>query len=101
MNKLWAWALLAVVTLLLTEPLLAGNKFETIGSGVSGSVALKKADLQIALFCASGMFFVSGVLVLLIPHKNALFLNFATWKKSAIVSLALGSALLSAAVLIS
>ena len=78
-----AWLPLAVLTAWV-EPALA-NKFETIGGGVSGSTGLKLEWLQSFLFIVAGMGALGALLAVIYPHNNALYLNYANWKKSAIV----------------
>ena len=77
---------LAMITLLIAvEPALA-NKFETIGGGVSGSAHLKQEWLKGFLYIVGGLSLLTTALAVFVPHNNALFLNFANWKQSAIVS---------------
>lgn len=76
---------LAFFTLvLLHEPAFA-NKFETIGGGVTGSTKIKLDWLQGFLYVVGGISLFSAVLAVLVPHNNALFLNFGNWKQSAVV----------------
>jgi hypothetical protein len=78
-------ALLCAVSLLvLLEPALA-NKFETIGGGVSGSVAIKREWLQGFFLVAGGLSLLGMVLAIAVPHRNALLLNYNNWKQSAVV----------------
>ena len=88
------WPLLLIAALMLCEPALA-NKFETIGSGVSGSFRVKKEFLQIAFLITGGGFLFAAVLAVILPHTNAAFLNYRNWKASAIVLGVIGGALLS------
>lgn len=81
---LGAGALLLILVSAL-DPAFAGNKFETISGGVSGSVKLKKEHIQIVLYVVSGIFLFSTLLAIALPHHNALLLNFANWKQSATV----------------
>ena len=72
-----------LIVLFFMEPALA-NKFETIGSGVSGSFEIKREWLRgffftIAVFCVIG-----ALLAIFVPHRNALFLNHRNWKASSI-----------------
>lgn len=76
---------LLLILLLALDPAFAGNKFETISGGVSGSVKLKKEHIQIVLYVVSGIFLFSALLAVALPHRNALMLNFANWKQSAAV----------------
>jgi hypothetical protein len=81
--------MLSVVLLgLFTDPALA-NKFQTIGSGVSGSNPIKVEYLRISAYVVSGLFFVSGLLALATKKRNAHELNYTVWKPSAIVFLLL------------
>ena len=77
------WLPLTVLTAWF-EPALA-NKFETIGGGISGSAGLKLEWLQTFLFIIAGMGALGALLAVVYPRKNALFLNYTNWKKSAIV----------------
>jgi hypothetical protein len=70
---------------LMVDPATAGNKFQTIGSGVSGSSELKREHMQIILYVISGMFMLGAVATVLMPRNNAQMLNFSLWKESAIV----------------
>ncbi len=64
--------------------LQAGNKFETIGGGVSGSTPLKLESLSLMATGFGVLFLVCGLLSLLpLGHENALTLNHANWKLSA------------------
>ncbi len=64
--------------------LLAGNKFETIGGGVSGSTPIKLESLR-PIAIGFGAFFLACGLLSLLPmgHKNALTMNYSNWKVSA------------------
>ena len=70
---------------LAVDPVMAGNKFQTIGSGVSGSSELKREHMQIILYVISGLFLTGAVATVLMPRNNAQMLNFSLWKESAIV----------------
>jgi preprotein translocase subunit SecG len=70
--------------LILCEPALA-NKFETIGGGVQGSTKVKVEYLQVIAYVASGIFFISGVLAILLHNKNSQTLNYTMWKPSAAI----------------
>jgi hypothetical protein len=75
----------AVVLLLLAaEPALA-NKFETIGSGVSGSISIKREWLKLFFYIAAGLCALGAILAIVVPHGNALFLNHRNWKTSSAV----------------
>jgi hypothetical protein len=77
---------LAMIALLFAaEPALA-NKFETIGGGVSGSAQFKQEWLKGFLYIVGGLSLLTTALAVFVPHNNALYLNFANWKQSAIVS---------------
>ena len=71
-----------VLLLLLAEPGLA-NKFETIGSGVSGSFEIKQEWLKLFFYAIAGVFALGTVLAVALPHRNPLFLNHQNWKTSA------------------
>lgn len=86
------WVLLLCVGLLTVslnalgiEPCLAGNKFEIISSGVVGGHALKRDHLEIILFAVSGILLLAALLAIFVPHRNALFMNFANWRQSAMI----------------
>lgn len=70
--------------LILCEPVLA-NKFETIGGGVQGSTRVKIEYLQVIAYVASGIFFISGILAIVLHNKNAQTLNYTMWKPSAAI----------------
>lgn len=73
-----------LLLLLFLEPALA-NKFETIGGGVSGSSGIKREWLQNFFLVCGGLSLLGSILSILVPHRNAAFLNFRNWKQSAIV----------------
>jgi hypothetical protein len=81
--------LLLLLLLAMAEPALA-NKFETIGGGVSGSVDIKREWLQALFLIAGGISLLGAILSVLVPHRNALLLNFSTWKQSAAVLTVMG-----------
>lgn len=81
------------------EPALA-NKFETIGGGISGSYGIKQQWLQKFFLVAGGISLLSAVLAVVVPHNNALFLNYGNWKKSAIILSILTVAFFSIAALL-
>lgn len=76
--------LLLLAMAALAEPALA-NKFETIGGGVSGSVNIKREWLQTFFLIIGGLSLFGAMLSILVPHRNALYLNFSNWKQSAAV----------------
>ena len=88
--------LLGVLAMFCFEPALA-NKFETIGGGVSGSSGIKREWLQKFFLVVGGISLLSAVLAVVVPHGNALFLNFANWKQSAVVLSILSAACFGAA----
>ena len=84
---------LAFVTGLLlacVDPACAGNKFEIIGGGVSGSSSIKRAHVELVLYGVGGVFLLSALLAVAIPHRNPLLLNYATWRQSAALFLTFG-----------
>lgn len=76
----------SAITLILfcAHPAVA-NKFETIGSGISGSRGIKIEWLQGFLFVVCGILTLGAVLAVAVPHRNTLFLNAVNWKTSAIL----------------
>lgn len=80
----WAVLLILGIALALAEPASA-NKFETIGGGVSGSVEIKREWLQAFFLTLGGLSLLGSVLSLVLPHGNALLMNFRNWKQSAAV----------------
>jgi len=84
------WVLSLLAALLICEPVLA-NKFETIGGGVSGSFRIKREFLQTALLVGGAILAICSLLVVLIPHTNPSYLNYANWKTSAVVLAALSA----------
>ena len=84
MNRLIFLLSGVAIGLLLLEPSLAGNKFETIGGGISGS---SQAKLQFVRPISSGfgILFLIGAILSLTPfiHKSAESPSFSTWKQSA------------------
>ena len=75
--------ILAVI-LFQIEPTLA-NKFETIGSGVSGSAKIKIEYLKTIAFVVGAILFIAGILSVITRDKNALALNYTMWKASAFI----------------
>ena len=88
--------LLSALALVFIEPALA-NKFETIGGGVSGSSGIKREWLQKFFLVVGGLSLLSAVLALVVPHNNALYLNFSNWKRSFAVLLVLSAVFFSIA----
>jgi hypothetical protein len=93
-----AW-LLVVFLALLTEPALA-NKFETIGGGVSGSSGIKREWLQKFFLVVGGASLLGALLAVVVPHRNALYLNYNNWKQSAIMLSILAAVMFAAAAFI-
>ena len=93
MNPLDYRAIILILSVILVglycDPVLA-NKFQTIGSGVSGSVKVKTEYLRISSYVVGGLFFVSGLLAMTTKKKNALELNYTVWKPSSISFMLLG-----------
>lgn len=84
---------------LLIEPALA-NKFETIGGGVSGSSGIKREWLQKFFLVVGGASLLGAVLAVVVPHRNALYLNYNNWKQSAIMLSILAVVMFAAAAFI-
>lgn len=84
---------------LLIEPALA-NKFETIGGGVSGSSGIKREWLQKFFLVIGGASLLGAVLAVVVPHRNALYLNYNNWKQSAIMLSILAVVMFAAAAFI-
>ncbi len=61
---------LLILVFIYIEPALA-NKFETIGSGVSGSVKIKVEYLKTISYVAGGIMLIAGVLTLTMRDKNS------------------------------
>ncbi len=91
--------LLVVFLALLIEPALA-NKFETIGGGVSGSSGIKREWLQKFFLVIGGASLLGAVLAVVVPHRNALYLNYNNWKQSAIMLSILAVVMFTAAAFI-
>jgi hypothetical protein len=91
--------LLVVFLALLIEPALA-NKFETIGGGVSGSSGIKREWLQKFFLVIGGASLLGAVLAVVVPHRNALYLNYNNWKQSAIMLSVLAVVMFTAAAFI-
>ena len=82
-----AWIVFAIMAaglLLFIDPAYA-NKFEKISGGVSGSMRIKRDWLMYSLIGAGGVSLLCSVLALVVPHNNALYLNFSNWKLSALM----------------
>ena len=94
-----AAAALALLCLCAVEPALA-NKFETIGSGLSGSSSFKRSWLTRFLVISGSLSLFMGLLAMVFPHKNAAYLNYDNWKLSALVLFAVGGGFLLFATLI-
>lgn len=76
---------------------VSANKFETIGSGVSGSFKIKVEYLRLFAYTISGLFFVSSLLSVFTNKRNAHELNYTAWKPSALIFFTLSIAALIAA----
>jgi hypothetical protein len=81
--RVWLPAI-ACALVTFTEPTFA-NRFEAIGSGVSGSEALKRDWLRGLLFFGAVLAAIGSVVNLFFPRRNALYLNYNNWKTSAAV----------------
>ena len=93
-------ALAALAALVALEPALAGNKFETISGGVSGSFRMKREHLEIFFLAFGTVMLISSVLCIVIPRSNAHYLNFSGWKQSAALTFLASIGLYAAAVFI-
>lgn len=91
--------ILCILALLCLEPAFA-NKFETIGGGISGSSGIKREWLQKFFLVVGGLSLLSAVLAVVVPHDNALFLNYGNWKRSAIILFILAAVFFGVAALI-
>lgn len=89
-----------VLAFFIWDPALAGNKFEKISSGVTGSFSIKRDFIKNFFFAASGVFVLGSILAFTLPHQNALMLNYSGWKKSGIIMAVLALLFLVAALLI-
>jgi len=71
---------------LMLEPALAGNRFETIGGGVSGSTEAKLALVR-PISIGFGVFFLIGAVLSASKrwHENANSPNYSLWKQSVAV----------------
>ena len=85
-------AVIACVLATAAEPTL-GNRFEAIGSGVSGSEALKRDWLRGMLYLGAGLAAIGSVVTVFFPRRNAHYLNYANWKASAAVLASIAVAL--------
>jgi hypothetical protein len=83
----------------LTEPAFA-NRFEAIGSGVSGSEALKRDWLRGLLFLGAALAAIGSVVNLFFPRRNALYLNYNNWKTSAAVLAGIAALLITLGLLV-
>jgi hypothetical protein len=87
----WVGAVACMIAV-AADPVLA-NKFETIGSGVSGSTTSKREWLRMMLFVGAGLGVLGSLAAVFMPRRNAHYLNYSNWKVSsavlAIMSLAL------------
>jgi hypothetical protein len=81
----WTFVILiATLLLICTAPALA-NKFETIGSGISGSTKFKIEYLKTAAYVTAVIMFIAGVLSIVMRESNAQSLNYTMWKPSSII----------------
>lgn len=90
------FAIVAVGLLLFVDPAYA-NKFEKISGGVSGSMHIKRDWLMYSLIGAGGVSLLCAVLAIVVPHDNALYLNFSNWKLSALMFALVASLFFTAA----
>lgn len=98
--ELTVWLLfLSLIVILVSDPAMA-NKFQTIGSGVTGSVTIKKEFIKNASLVASGVFFTLSVLALILHEKYKLTANYAMAKPASIIWAIIGVILLTVSLLI-
>ncbi|MES9965073.1 MAG: hypothetical protein ABW116_16220 [Candidatus Sedimenticola sp. 20ELBAFRAG] len=98
MNKFGYLVVALILGCLAVEPALAGNKFEIIGGGVTGSNQAKREFVQMFLYVTGGVFLLMALLAVTSPtRKNASFLTFTLWKQSAAIFLVLSLASLGIA----
>lgn len=97
---LWCVAALAIVCLMIAADPAWANKFETISGGVNGSIRIKREWLMKFFVVAGGVSLLASLLAVVVPHKNPLFLNYGTWKQSAIILLIIAIAFFTAAAII-
>ena len=76
---------------LVPELALAGNKFETIGGGVTGSSRDKLQYVRWFGFGFGSFFLLAGILSLTGSNRNPLMMNYAVWKRAGIVWLVLSA----------
>lgn len=92
-KRIYCLLLISLTSLLgYLEPALA-NKFETIGSGVSGSPEIKLEYLRIFMYSVSLIMLAAGALSIMTRDKNTQSLNYTMWRSSSLMFflLALGS----------
>ncbi len=89
----------ALLLLVWFEPALA-NKFETIGGGVSGSSGVKREWMQGFFLVLGGASLLGTLLTIVVPHRNAAYLNYGNWKQSAAVLLVFAVIFFASAALI-
>lgn len=82
--------ILTLTMLTLFEPAFA-NKFETIGSGVSGSNRIKLDAMGTIALVFGIIMWLCAVLSVTIGQKNALMLSFTMWKESAFIFFIFGA----------
>jgi hypothetical protein len=92
--------LLLAALILPGEGVFAGNKFEIIGGGVTGSGQAKQAFIETGLYIAAGVALLMAVLAVVVPHRNPLFLNYANWRQSAMFFAVMSLLLLGGAILV-
>ncbi len=89
----------AFVIALFADPVLA-NKFQTIGSGVSGEFKIKIEYLRIFAYVVSGLFMLFSLLSVITKKNNAHDLNYTAWKLSATIFFVLALVALFIAILL-
>lgn len=96
----YAASILIFGLMLLIDPALAGNKFETISSGVTGSFEVKSEHLKIIFYVMSGICYLGSVLSIVIPHNNPVHLNYTLWRMSAVIWFVIATVLVLSALFV-
>lgn len=103
MNSRRSRVILLIISVILiaffADPVFA-NKFQTIGSGVSGEFRIKIDYLRIFAYVVSGLFLLSSLLAVATKKRNAHDLNYTVWKLSALAFFTLSLIALIIAILL-